>query len=200
VIEVQHLTKRYGRDRRRRRQLASSAARSSVPDPTAPQDDDDVIPTATPATEGKAIVAGFDVFTSRSKPSADRLPRKRRRLSDMSVVVFQFVAIVVSRAANAASACRSGGTDAHDDCPTGSCGKLSRATSSASACPGPHPQPGRAHPRRTDRGLDPKQIIETELIKELPRPHHHPQHAISARGRRQHRDHQQGQGRGDRHA
>ena len=86
MIEVQHLTKQYGRVtavndisfRVERGEILGFLGPNGAGKTTTMR----ILTGYIPATEGKAVVAGFDVLSSRSKPSAasDTCPRRRRSI------------------------------------------------------------------------------------------------------------------------
>ena len=180
MIEVQHLTKRYGRvtavD-----DLTFKVERGEIlgflgPNGAGKTTTMRILTGYMPATEGKAIVAGFDVFEQpiEAKRRTGYLPETPPLYPEMTVREYlQFVARIkikgVSRAERRARVDESMRRTRVDDMANRHCGKLSK---------GYRQRVGLAqailhNPEvlildEPTAGLDPKQIIETrQLIKEL---------------------------------
>ena len=164
-----------------------------------------------PATEGKAIVAGFDVFANplEAKRRTGYLPETPPLYPDMTVREYlDFVARIKgvppgerkSRVdeRHAEDARRRHGRPALLEALEG----LQAARRPGA---GADSQSRRPHPRRADRGPRPEADHRDAAAHSRPRrrPHHRPQHAHPARGRADlpaRRHHQQGPGRRGRHA
>ena len=145
MIEVQHLTKRYGRFtavddvsfRVERGEILGFLGPNGAGKTTTMR----ILTGYMPATEGKAIVAGFDVFDQpvEAKRRTGYLPETPPLYPDMTVVEYlTFVAKIKGVPAGDRQAARRGGDGAHADRRHGqpplrrSC---RRATASASASP-----------------------------------------------------------------
>ena len=217
MIEVQHLTKRYGRVtavddvsfRVERGEILGFLGPNGAGKTTTMR----VLTGYMPPTEGTAVVAGFDVFEQpiEAKRRTGYLPETPPLYPDMTVREYlTFVARIkgVPRRASARRASRQvdGDARASPTWRTAHCGKLSK---------GYRQRVGLAqallhNPEvlildEPTAGLDPKQIIETRAAHQGAgrRPHDHPEHAHPARGRADlpaRRHHQQGPGGGGRHA
>ena len=179
MIEVQHLTKRYGRVtavhdvsfRVERGEILGFLGPNGAGKTTTMR----ILTGYMPATEGKAIVAGFDVFDQpiEAKRRTGYLPETPPLYPDMSVSEYlDFVAKIKGVPSGRPPRARPAGDGPHAHRRHGqppvraSC---RRATSSASASPQAliH-NPDVLILDEPTAGLDPKQIIETrELIKEL---------------------------------
>jgi ABC-2 type transport system ATP-binding protein len=180
LIEVQHLTKRYGRVtavddltfRVERGEILGFLGPNGAGKTTTMR----ILTGYMPATEGKAVVAGFDVFEQpiEAKRRTGYLPETPPLYPEMTVREYlQFVARIKIKGIRASER-RTRVDDAMrrtrvDDMATRHCGKLSK---------GYRQRVGLAqsilhNPEvlildEPTAGLDPKQIIETrELIKEL---------------------------------
>ena len=217
LIEVQHLTKRYGRVtavddltfRVERGEILGFLGPNGAGKTTTMR----ILTGYMPATEGKAVVAGFDVFDQpiEAKRRTGYLPETPPLYPEMTVREYlQFVARIKIKGVSSSER-RSRVEDSMrrtrvDDMANRHCGKLSK---------GYRQRVGLAqailhNPEvlildEPTAGLDPKQIIETrQLIKELGRhAHDHPEHAHPAGSLadlRSRRHHQQGPGGGGRHA
>ena len=180
MIEVQHLTKRYGRVtavddltfRVERGEILGFLGPNGAGKTTTMR----ILTGYMPATEGKAVVAGFDVFDQpiEAKRRTGYLPETPPLYPEMTVREYlQFVARIKIRGVSASE--RRGRVEESmrrtrvDDMATRHCGKLSK---------GYRQRVGLAqailhNPEvlildEPTAGLDPKQIIETrQLIKEL---------------------------------
>ncbi len=180
MIEVQHLTKRYGRVtavddltfRVERGEILGFLGPNGAGKTTTMR----ILTGYMPATEGKAVVAGFDVFDQpiEAKRRTGYLPETPPLYPEMTVREYlQFVARIKTKGLSAAER-RSRVEDSMrrarvDDMANRHCGKLSK---------GYRQRVGLAqailhNPEvlildEPTAGLDPKQIIETrQLIKEL---------------------------------
>jgi ABC-2 type transport system ATP-binding protein len=178
VIEVQHLTKRYGRVtavndvsfRVERGEILGFLGPNGAGKTTTMR----ILTGYMPATEGKAIVAGFDVFDQplEAKRRTGYLPETPPLYPDMSVVEYlDFVAKIkrVPAADRRARVQYVMGRTRISDMANRLCGKLSKGYKQrvglASAL---IHNPDVLILDEPTAGLDPKQIIETrELIKEL---------------------------------
>ena len=217
MIEVQHLTKRYGRVtavddvsfRVERGEILGFLGPNGAGKTTTMR----ILTGYMPATEGKAIVAGFDVFDQpiEAKRRTGYLPETPPLYPDMTV------ARVPRRSSRRSRACpaperqraRQGRHGAHADRRHGEaaqCGKLSKGYKQrVGLAQALIHNPDVLILDEPTAGLDPKQIIETrELVKELAgRSHHHPEHPHPARSLADlsaRRHHQQGTRRGGRYA
>jgi ABC-2 type transport system ATP-binding protein len=178
VIEVQHLTKRYGRVtavhdvsfRVERGEILGFLGPNGAGKTTTMR----ILTGYMPATEGKAIVAGFDVFDQpiEAKRRTGYLPETPPLYPDMSVSEYlDFVAKIkgVPSADRRARVQSVMGRTRVTDMANRLCGKLSKGYKQrvglASAL---IHNPDVLILDEPTAGLDPKQIIETrELIKEL---------------------------------
>jgi ABC-2 type transport system ATP-binding protein len=178
VIEVQHLTKRYGRVtavhdvsfRVERGEILGFLGPNGAGKTTTMR----ILTGYMPATEGKAIVAGFDVFDQplEAKRRTGYLPETPPLYPDMSVSEYlDFVAKIkgVPSADRRARVQYVMGRTRISDMANRLCGKLSKGYKQrvglASAL---IHNPDVLILDEPTAGLDPKQIIETrELIKEL---------------------------------
>jgi ABC-2 type transport system ATP-binding protein len=178
VIEVQHLTKRYGRVtavddvsfRVERGEILGFLGPNGAGKTTTMR----ILTGYMPATEGKAIVAGFDVFDQpiEAKRRTGYLPETPPLYPDMNVSEYlDFVAKIkgVPSADRRARVQYVMGRTRIDDMANRLCGKLSKGYKQrvglASAL---IHNPDVLILDEPTAGLDPKQIIETrELIKEL---------------------------------
>ncbi len=217
MIEVQHLTKRYGRVtavddlnfRVERGEILGFLGPNGAGKTTTMR----ILTGYMPATEGKAVVAGFDVFEQpiEAKRRTGYLPETPPLYPEMTVREYlQFVARIKTKGMSSSE--RKNRVEEAmrrtrvDDMANRHCGKLSK---------GYRQRVGLAHAilhnpevlilDEPTAGLDPKQIIETrQLIKELAGTHTiGTEHAHPARGLadvRSRRHHQQGASRRHRHA
>jgi ABC-2 type transport system ATP-binding protein len=178
VIEVQHLTKRYGRVtavhdvsfRVERGEILGFLGPNGAGKTTTMR----ILTGYMPATEGRAIVAGFDVFDQpiEAKRRTGYLPETPPLYPDMSVIEYlDFVAKIkgVASAERRARVQYVMGRTRIADMANRLCGKLSKGYKQrvglASAL---IHNPDVLILDEPTAGLDPKQIIETrELIKEL---------------------------------
>ena len=178
MIEVQHLTKRYGRVtavhdvsfRVERGEILGFLGPNGAGKTTTMR----ILTGYMPATEGKAIVAGFDVFDQpiEAKRRTGYLPETPPLYPDMSVSEYlDFVAKIkgVASADRRARVQYVMGRTRINDMANRLCGKLSKGYKQrvglASAL---IHNPDVLILDEPTAGLDPKQIIETrELIKEL---------------------------------
>ena len=172
MIEVQHLTKRYGRvtavD-----DVSFTVERGEIlgflgPNGAGKTTTMRVLTGYMPATEGKAIVAGFDVFEQpiEAKRRTGYLPETPPLYPDMTVSEYlTFVSKIacLRRIAGRASK-RAMDRTQSPTWPTASAPGYPRDTGSASGLSSTHPQPRRPDSGRTTAGLDPKQIIETRQL------------------------------------
>jgi ABC-2 type transport system ATP-binding protein len=178
VIEVQHLTKRYGRVtavndvsfRVERGEILGFLGPNGAGKTTTMR----ILTGYMPATDGKAIVAGFDVFDQpvEAKRRTGYLPETPPLYPDMSVMEYL---TFVAKIKGVASAERSGRVKAVmertriADMANRQCGKLSKGYKQrVGLAQALIHNPDVLILDEPTAGLDPKQIIETrELIKEL---------------------------------
>ena len=165
-----------------------------------------------PATEGKAVVAGFDVFDQpiEAKRRTGYLPETPPLYPDMTVGEYlTFVAKIKGVAARPNGAHRVKTIMERTRIADMAKRALRQAVEGLQAArrpgPGAHSQPGRADSRRADRRprsqADHRDAPADQGTRR--RSHDHPQHAHPARGRADlpaGRHHQQGQRRRGRHA
>jgi gliding motility-associated transport system ATP-binding protein len=178
VIEVQHLTKRYGRVtavddisfRVERGEILGFLGPNGAGKTTTMR----ILTGYMPATEGKAIVAGFDVFDQpiEAKRRTGYLPETPPLYPDMSVV--EYLDFVAKIKGVPASGRRERVAHAMDrtriaDMATRSCSKLSKGyRQRVGLAQALIHNPDVLILDEPTAGLDPKQIIETrELIKAL---------------------------------
>ena len=215
MIEVQHLTKRYGRVtavddvsfKVERGEILGFLGPNGAGKTTTMR----ILTGYMPATEGKAIVAGFDVFEQpiEAKRRTGYLPETPPLYPDMTVAEYlDFVAKIkgVASADRRARVQQVMERTRIADMANRLCAKLSKGLSPARrAGAGDHSQPRRPDSRRADRGP------RSEADHRNPgahqgarrRSHDHPEHAHPARGLADlpaRRHHQQGPRRGGRHA
>jgi ABC-2 type transport system ATP-binding protein len=178
VIEVQHLTKRYGRVtavddvsfRVERGEILGFLGPNGAGKTTTMR----ILTGYMPATEGKAIVAGFDVFDQpiEAKRRTGYLPETPPLYPDMSVVEYlQFVAKIkgVPSGERRQRLQQIMERTRIDDMTNRLCGKLSKGYKQrVGLAQALIHNPDVLILDEPTAGLDPKQIIETrELIKEL---------------------------------
>ena len=178
MIEVQHLTKRYGRVtavhdvsfRVERGEILGFLGPNGAGKTTTMR----ILTGYMPATEGKAIVAGFDVFDQplEAKRRTGYLPETPPLYPDMSVSEYlDFVAKIkgVPSADRRARVNYVMGRTRIDDMANRLCGKLSKGYKQrVGLAQALIHNPDVLILDEPTAGLDPKQIIETrELIKEL---------------------------------
>jgi ABC-2 type transport system ATP-binding protein len=178
VIEVQHLTKRYGRVtavddvsfRVERGEILGFLGPNGAGKTTTMR----ILTGYMPATEGKAIVAGFDVFDQpiEAKRRTGYLPETPPLYPDMSVIEYlQFVAKIkgVASGERRQRLQQIMERTRIDDVANRLCGKLSKGYKQrVGLAQALIHNPDVLILDEPTAGLDPKQIIETrELIKEL---------------------------------
>jgi ABC-2 type transport system ATP-binding protein len=178
VIEVQHLSKRYGRVtavddvsfRVERGEILGFLGPNGAGKTTTMR----ILTGYMPATEGKAIVAGFDVFDQpvEAKRRTGYLPETPPLYPDMSVLEYlEFVAKIkgVAPASRASRVKAVMERTRIDDMANRQCGKLSKGYKQrVGLAQALIHNPDVLILDEPTAGLDPKQIIETrQLIKDL---------------------------------
>ena len=215
MIEVQHLTKRYGRVtavddvtfRVERGEILGFLGPNGAGKTTTMR----ILTGFMPATEGKAIVAGFDVFDQplEAKRRTGYLPETPPLYPDMTVREYlDFVAKIKGVLSADRRQRVKHGDGARPDRRHGQPALLEAVEglqAARRARAGDHPQPRRADPRRTDRGPRPQADHRDARADQgaRRRPHDHLEHAHPARGLADlpaRRHHQQGPCRRRRHA
>ena len=216
MIEVQHLTKRYGpltavddvSFRVERGEILGFLGPNGAGKTTTMR----VLTGYMPPTEGKAIVAGYDVLEQpiEAKRRTGYLPETPPLYPDMTVARLPDVLRADQGRAARPSARRASTTVMERtriaDMAKRHCGKLSKGLPAARRPrAGAAAQPRRADPRRADRGPRPEADHRDAPADQgaRRRPHGHPEHAHPARGQPDlpaRRHHQQGPRGGGRHA
>ena len=197
MIEVQHLTKRYGRVtavddvsfRVERGEILGFLGPNGAGKTTTMR----ILTGYMPATEGKAIVAGFDVFDQpiEAKRRTGYLPETPPLYPDMTRRASISTSSRRSKGVPSAErrAARPDGDGAHPDRRHGE-PPVRQAVEGLQAArrpgPGAHSQPRRADPRRADRRPRPEADHRDPRADQgaRRRSHDHPQHPHPARGRR----------------
>ena len=215
MIEVQHLTKRYGRVtavddvsfRVERGEILGFLGPNGAGKTTTMR----ILTGYMPATEGKAIVAGFDVFDQpiEAKRRTGYLPETPPLYPDMTVArVPRLRREDQGRPVGRPPRARPARDGAHAHRRHGE-PPLRQAVEGLQAArrprPGAHPQSRRADPRRADRRPRPEADHRDARADQgaRRRSHDHPEHAHPARGLADlpaRRHHQQGPRRRRRHA
>ena len=215
MIEVQHLTKRYGRVtavddvsfRVERGEILGFLGPNGAGKTTTMR----ILTGYMPATDGKALVAGFDVFDQpiEAKRRTGYLPETPPLYPDMSVVEYlEFVAKIkgVPPAERSKRIKEVMGRTRIADMANRQCVEALEGIQAARRPrAGAHPQSRRPDPRRADRRprseTDHRDATADQGARR--RSHDHPEHAHPPRGLADlpaRRHHQQGPRRGDRHA
>ena len=195
MIEVQHVTKRYGRVtavddvsfRVERGEILGFLGPNGAGKTTTMR----ILTGYMPATEGRATVAGFDIFANpiEAKRRTGYLPETPPLYPDMTVREYlDFVARIKGVPPRERKPARH---DGHGADPRRGHGgpALREALEGLPAArrpgAGAHPQPGRADPRRADRRARPEADHRDARPDPQPRrrSHHRPQHAHPSRGR-----------------
>ena len=215
MIEVQNLTKRYGRFtavddvsfRVERGEILGFLGPNGAGKTTTMR----ILTGYMPATDGKAIVAGFDIFDQpvEAKRRIGYLPETPPLYPDMTVAEYLSVRREDQRRpVRRSESAHQAGDGAHLDCRHERPPVLEAVEGLPAARrprPGADPQSGRPHPRRADRRPRPEADHRNPTADQgaRRRSHGHPEHAHPPRGLadlRARGDHQPRQGRGDRHA
>ena len=197
MIEVQHLTKRYGRVtavddvsfRVERGEILGFLGPNGAGKTTTMR----ILTGYMPATEGKAIVAGFDVFDQpiEAKRRTGYLPETPPLYPDMTVREYLDVrredqGRAAGRAARSASSTVMERTRIADMANRLCAQAVEGLPAARRPGAGAHPQPRRADPRRADRRPRPEADHRDARADQgaRRRSHDHPEHAHPARGRR----------------